>query len=57
MPIEVLVPKKTNNPIQTYNVSGDLIKGYFDHLFVSLHSAPSIDQLGHGGRVHTGIGK
>ena len=56
-PIEVLVPKGTKDSTISYDISGALQDGDFDHLFTSLHSAPSIGQPSHGGSAHAGIAK
>ena len=56
-PITPLAQLKTNDASMTYDVCNDLIEGYFDYLFTSMCSIPSIDQPGHGGCVYTGIAK
>ena len=55
--IATLVLKRICDSAMTHDASNDLIEGYFDHLFASLHSIPSTDQPGHGGCVCAGIAK
>ena len=55
--IKVLVPKPTYLEDVTYDVYQELVNGSLDYLYTSKYSVPSIDQLGHGGCMYTGIMK
>lgn len=55
--IEVFVPKPLCAQETQYDAHSDLAHGYFDHLFASLCSVPSIDQPRNGGCMHANIAK
>ena len=45
--INIFNPQKTHAVGMNYNLHRDLVNCRFDHLFISLYSIPSIDQLGY----------